>query len=280
MLARPFSRPVPKKPCPLTRCPRRNGRSRYRQNIDICAPLAFLLATVSCAATISDPWSYREPTTLAEWNEFYPSAITRLESLESQCPQSLQYRNARAYQTEKDQRCEDDRQMWSDRIRHSFLTTHPDLDPTTRQYVEDGRIRPALSADYVLAQSHWLQDEEREREQISAKKAIATVTTHGSVPHAGDSGNRFETFEYLVASSKPSGNTVGCQDPITLQAVLKYERVGDAYNFGRLAGSLSGPCRILPKGLTVTAVVRQSEYWQVAVGLFGFWVPAVDLRKK
>ena len=172
-------------------------------------------------------------------------------------------------------------------MRQAFLRTHPDLDPVTRRYVEDGSIEPSLDATAMAERVKDLQEEAAAQERARLQKQQSDEETRKAEARTREQERKkLEDRAYVVNSADPTGNTIGCDDAITLQAALEYQRVGDAENFRRLVGGFDGRCQILPKGQIVIPVVQRAEYWQVGVaaGAFpfpiGFWVPAHDLRKK
>jgi len=183
------------------------------------------------------------------------------------------------------QTCEDRRRAWQGRIQRAFLATHPGLDSLTRQYVESGAVAPALDAATVVEQVKQAEAEaqRQERARVEAQRAAQDAQIRANA----QARKELEGRAYVVASTARAGYTIGCGDPITLQTVLEYRRVGDDEHFRDLvgAGFDRHPCQILPKGQIVVPLVQQAEYWQVGVAAgdfplpISFWVPASDLTK-
>lgn len=63
------------------------------------------------------------------------------------------------------EKCTADQEKWAERMRRAFLATHPELDGTTRQYVEIGQVEPAQDAAAVVEEVKQLQEETRAQQE-------------------------------------------------------------------------------------------------------------------
>jgi hypothetical protein len=173
-------------------------------------------------------------------------------------------------------------------MRRAFLKTHPDINSSVRELLESGQVEASLEEETVLRAAAVAEVEANERKRMrlqdeeaeEAARQRAQVAERRRNEQQEQRRRELEENVHVVESRDPTGSTIGCKDAVTLQAALEYERVGDGYNFTRLAGGLTGPCHILSKGTTVIPLVQQSEYWLVNLGFWSFWVPAKDLKKR
>jgi hypothetical protein len=240
-----------------------------------------ILSLSSCTTTASGPWSvwaHRDPETLAEWTQFYPLAMQAIDRCDP----------CRAPGCGDDQaNCSQREASWRGRIRRVFLATHPDLDRDTRQYVAEGSIEPVLDAatltDLVKERKHEVAQQEIRRQQAS--RAEAEDARKAEVASRRREEQTREELAARGAYVVSTAATIGCEDPITLQTVLEYGRVGDSDRLAEMVLDFGAPCQLLPSGKIVMPSVQRSEYWEVqlAVGDFPFpvrlWVLARDLKK-
>lgn len=163
------------------------GEVFYRANVR--ERLGFVLLAVclaSCTNTMVGPWSawtWRDPGTAEEWQRFYPLASEALKACTS-CSGFVSYPcvdlagvGFRTPPRDHRATCVEAAETWRQRIKQSFFETHPNLDSTTRQYVQDDRVAPAGDADTVVEQVRQMEEEARARaaetERMEREKAAA-----------------------------------------------------------------------------------------------------------
>lgn len=139
----------------------------------IVLAMGIAVATTSCTATMTGPWSawtWREPNTPDEWREFYPLAKEQLgrcreckgARLNNGCtdPTHLGFRNKEMQPADT---CEEAAAAWDKRLRRAFLNVSPDLDAETRNRIESGQIDPGIDAQTAISESHAMLEEEQAR---------------------------------------------------------------------------------------------------------------------
>lgn len=130
-------------------------------------PLGFavLLASSCTTPLVAGPWSawtWRNPSTVEEWRQFYPRALEQANHCNAE---------PRCVPLCKQDTCEQKQEAWRQRIRRAFLDSHPDLDSDTRQYVKDGRAEPALDAATVIEEVRQQVLQRQAQEQLQADRA-------------------------------------------------------------------------------------------------------------